>query len=190
MNASVIGKPSQSAALLIGILLTLIAVVAHRFLPDRRLSLYTSEVVDTFAPGATYFLTTSVDPSQTKADWIDQSRLHFKCRFAKDAPGASCGYTYMLSRENAAVGVDLSRYRNSESHDPLHRCRPLPAPGDPELRSEILARGRYELREVQLVEYRAERSGEPGVHQPARVHGARMVGSAVRPAAKPLLSRT
>ena len=43
---------------------------------------------------------------------MDQSRLHFKCRFAKEAPGASCGYTYMLSRENADRGVDLSRYRN------------------------------------------------------------------------------
>jgi diguanylate cyclase (GGDEF)-like protein len=99
--------------LLIGILLTVIAVAAHRFLPERRLSLHTSEKVDTFAPGATYFLTTSADASQTKADWVDQSRLHFKCRFAKQAPGASCGYTYMLTQENAADhGVDLSRYRN------------------------------------------------------------------------------
>ena len=112
MNDSVSRKPSQSAALLIGILLTVIAVVAHRYLPERRLSLDTSKGVDTYAPGAPYFLNTSADPSLTKADWVDQSRLHFQCRFAKAAPGASCGYTHMLSREDAAVGVDLSRYRN------------------------------------------------------------------------------
>src|SRR5512134_1794639 len=113
MNDSVHRKPSQSAALLIGILLTVIAVAAHRFLPERRLSLAASSDVDTYAPGASYFLTTSADPSLTKADWVDQSRLHFKCRFAKEAPGASCGYTYMLTAEKAADhGVDLSRYRN------------------------------------------------------------------------------
>ena len=112
MNDSVNRKPSQSAALLIGILLTVIAVAAHRFLPERRMSLDASKEIDTFAPGAAYFLNTSADPSLTKADWVDQSRLHFRCRFAKEAPGASCGYTYMLSRENAAVGVNLSRYRN------------------------------------------------------------------------------
>jgi diguanylate cyclase (GGDEF)-like protein len=112
MTDSVNRKPSQSVVLLIGILLTLIAVAAHRVLPERRLSLYTSEEVDTFAPGATYFLTTSAEQSQTKADWVDQSRLHFKCRFAKEAPGASCGYTYMLALDNAAVGENLSRYRN------------------------------------------------------------------------------
>jgi diguanylate cyclase (GGDEF)-like protein len=112
MNDSVNRKPSQSAALLIGILLTVIAVGAHRFLPERRLSLDASNEVDTFAPGAAYFLNTSADSSQTKADWVDQSRLHFKCRFAKEAPGASCGYTYMLTQDNAAVGVNLSRYRN------------------------------------------------------------------------------
>ena len=112
MNDSVNRKPSQSAALLIGILLTVFAVVAHRFLPERRLNLHTSEAVDTFAPGATYFLTTSADQSLTKADWIDQSRLHFRCRFVKEAPGAGCGYTHMLSRENDADhGVDLSGYR-------------------------------------------------------------------------------
>ena len=34
-------KPSQSAVLLIGILLTLVALVAHRFLPERRFALDT-----------------------------------------------------------------------------------------------------------------------------------------------------
>jgi diguanylate cyclase (GGDEF)-like protein len=112
MNESVHRKPGQSVALLIGILLTVIAVVAHRYLPERRLSLDASQDVDTYAPGASYFLNTSADQSQTKANWVDQPRLHFKCQFVQAAPGASCGYTYMLSAEDAAAGVDLSRYRN------------------------------------------------------------------------------
>jgi diguanylate cyclase (GGDEF)-like protein len=113
MHDSVPRKPTQSAALLIGILLTVVAVAAHRFLPDRRLSLDAAAEVDTTAPGASYFLNTSADASLTQTEWVDQSRLHFKCRFAKEAPGASCGYTRMLIRENAAdQGVDLSRYHN------------------------------------------------------------------------------
>jgi diguanylate cyclase (GGDEF)-like protein len=112
MNDSVTTKPRQSAFLLIGLLLTIVALVAHRFLPERRLSLDAATEVDTTKPGASYFLTTSAEESLTQADWVDQSRLHFRCRFAREAPGASCGYTYMLSRENAAAGVDLSRYRH------------------------------------------------------------------------------
>jgi diguanylate cyclase (GGDEF)-like protein len=113
MSDTVIMKPRQSAALLIGILLTVAAVFAHRFLPERRLSIDTSQQIDTNAPGASYFLTTSADQALTNVSWVDQSRLHFKCRFAKEAAGASCGFTYMLNTVSAAdKGVDLSRYRN------------------------------------------------------------------------------
>jgi diguanylate cyclase (GGDEF)-like protein len=107
MNVSVIRKPSQSAVLLIGILLTVAAVAAHRFLPDRRLSL------DPVREGAVYFLMNFGDDEKTEADWVDQSRQHFRCRFSKDAPGGSCSYTYLLYQGEAAhQGVDLSRYRN------------------------------------------------------------------------------
>lgn len=107
MNESVTMKPRQAIALVAGILLTIAAVAAHRFLPDRHLSLETS------AEGATYFLTKSDDATLATVDWVDQPRLHFKCRFEKTAPGASCGYTYMLSQADAADhGVDLSRYRS------------------------------------------------------------------------------
>ena len=92
----------------------------------------------------------------------------------------------MLSRENAASWRRSFALSQPESHDPLHRFRSLPAPGDPELRSEILPPGRYELPEVQLAECRAERSRKAGRHRPARVHGARVVGGAIRPAARPV----
>ncbi len=97
----------QSAALVAGVLLTLLAVVAHRFLPERRLTL------DPAQPGAVFFLIKSDDASLAQVDWVNQSRVHFKCHFAKDAAGANCGYTYMLSQADAAnLGADLSRFRH------------------------------------------------------------------------------
>src|SRR5688572_30595981 len=99
-------KSSQSAALAVGILLTVVAVVAHRFLPDRRLTLNSSQ------EGAHFYLTKGED-TLTQVDWVDPSHLHFKCRFAREASGASCGYTYELLRgKDIAYGANLSRYRN------------------------------------------------------------------------------
>ena len=107
MKDSINRKPSQSVVLLIGILLTFLATVAHRFLPERRLSL------DPAKEGAVYFLMNFGGDGLTRVDWVDQSRQHFKCRLAKDAPDGSCSYTYLLYRGDAADhGVDLSRYRN------------------------------------------------------------------------------
>ena len=98
--------PSQSAILLIGILLTLAALAAHRFLPERRFTL------DPAREGVNFYLTKGED-ALTQVDWADQSRVHFKCHFTSAASGASCGYTYQL-HVNSAVneGVDLSRFRN------------------------------------------------------------------------------
>jgi diguanylate cyclase (GGDEF)-like protein len=105
MSESSSKKPGQSAALLIGILVTILAVVAHRFLPERRLTL------DSARAGATYFLMQSGDGSPAQIQWVDQPNLHFICRFAKDAAGQSCSFTYLLYAEKADRGIDLSRYR-------------------------------------------------------------------------------
>src|SRR5262245_32337106 len=99
-------KPHQSALVLIGILLTLVAVFAHRFLPERRLTL------DPARKGANFYLTKG-EEALTQVDWVDQSRVHFKCHFAQESSGASCGYTYQLHLNSAVnQGVDLSGYRN------------------------------------------------------------------------------
>src|SRR5688572_9880164 len=99
-------KSSQSAALAVGILLTVVAVVAHRFLPDRRLTLNSSQ------DGAHFYLTKG-EEALTQVEWVDEPGLHFKCHFASEASGASCGYTYELLRgKDIAHGVNLSRYRN------------------------------------------------------------------------------
>ena len=102
----VVDRLRQSALLAAGILLTIVAVAAHRFLPEKRLSLAPSN------EGAVYFLMSFGDDKLTKVDWVDQSRLHFRCRLAEGTPGASCSYTYLLYKEGAPEhGVDLSRYR-------------------------------------------------------------------------------
>jgi len=99
-------KPTQSALLLIGILLTLVALAAHRFLPERRLTL------DPSKQGAVFYLTKGED-ALTQVDWVDQPHLHFKCHFAQEVPGASCGFTYELfPAKDIAHGIDLSGYRN------------------------------------------------------------------------------
>ena len=106
MKDSLNWKPSQSAGLLIGILLTFVALVAHRFLPERRLTL------DPKREGVTFYLTKGED-ALTQVDWVEQPRLHFKCHFVQEATGASCGYTYELFQSSALKnGVDLSRFRN------------------------------------------------------------------------------
>ena len=106
MKHSLNWKPSQSALLLIGILLTLAALAAHRFLPERRFTL------DPAKEGAVFYLTKG-DESLTQVDWVEQSRVHFKCRFSQPSSAASCGYAYALNGENPAdQGVDLSRFRS------------------------------------------------------------------------------
>ena len=70
-------KSSHSAALLIGILLTCLAVVSYRFLPERRLTLQASERGDNF------FLMQSGDGAPADIQWVDQGRFHFACQFPK-----------------------------------------------------------------------------------------------------------
>ena len=85
MNDSIDRNSGRSAlALAIGIVLTFVALAAHRFLPDRRLTL------DPARENANFYLTKGED-ALSRVDWVDESRLHFKCRFIQEAAGASCG---------------------------------------------------------------------------------------------------
>jgi len=103
MSESRFTKTGQSAALLIGILLTLFAVVAHRFLPERRL------ILDSARANATYFLMQSGDGAQSQ--WVDQAKFHYTCQFAKGAAEQTCSFTFLLYSTSADRGIDLSRYR-------------------------------------------------------------------------------
>jgi diguanylate cyclase (GGDEF)-like protein len=104
MNDSTHRKPTQSAALLLGILLTLLAVVGHRFLPQRRLA------IDSSQKAANFFLVQMDQRGPVKLDWIDQAHFHYACQFPREAAMQGCGFAYMLSSQEPTRGIDLSRF--------------------------------------------------------------------------------
>jgi diguanylate cyclase (GGDEF)-like protein len=104
MTPSLHRQSRQSIALLIGIVLTMLAVAVHDVLPERRLTL------DATRPHATYFLMHSGDGGAAKVDWVDQSRMLFRCSFPQGMSGAGCSYTYLLYGDDAARGTDLSHF--------------------------------------------------------------------------------
>jgi len=97
-------KSSHTAALLVGILLTCIAVAGHGLLPKRRLSL------DSAAVG-NYFLMQSGNGAPAEIEWIDQSRFHFACQFPHASVGQGCSFGYQLHSGKGDEGIDLSRFR-------------------------------------------------------------------------------
>jgi diguanylate cyclase (GGDEF)-like protein len=105
MTTSTHRKPKQSLALPIGILLTLLVVVAHRFLPERRLT------VDSTQEGANFFPVESGNGVPADFQWVDQARFHYTCRFPQVSVQQGCGFAYMLAREDVSQGIDLSGFR-------------------------------------------------------------------------------
>jgi len=105
MNAAIPRKSTQSAVLLIGILCTLLVMVAHRFLPERRLT------IDSSRPGANFFPVHLSNGTPAEFKWIDQANFHFACQFSQEPAFQGCGFAYMLSAALANQGIDLSRYQ-------------------------------------------------------------------------------
>src|SRR6187399_3704330 len=104
MDESIPRKSTHSAALLIGILLTGLAVVGHRFLPERRLTLESTKDL------ANAFLMQSGDGAPADIQWIDQSRFHFACQFPKATVDQGCSFGYQLHSAKADQGTDLSHF--------------------------------------------------------------------------------
>ena len=104
MNESVSTKPRQAAALLLGILLTIVAVFAHRLLPERRLALEGSPT------GENFFLMQSGDGAPANIQWVDQGRFHFACQFPAASVDQGCSFGYQLHGAAVSEGTDLSRY--------------------------------------------------------------------------------
>src|SRR5688500_4791707 len=106
IDASIPKKPSHSAVLLIGILLTCLAVVAHSFLPERRLTLQGSKDLG-YA-----FLMQSGDGAPADIQWIDQRQFHFACQFPKAAAvDQGCSFGYQLHSGKLDEGIDLSHFK-------------------------------------------------------------------------------
>jgi len=105
MDQSIPKKPSHSAVLLIGILLTCLVVVGHRYLPERRLT------IDSSREGANFFLLQTGNGAPEELKWIDQAHFHYACGFSQVTVTHGCGFAFMLSSEDAARGIDLSGFR-------------------------------------------------------------------------------
>jgi len=86
-------------------LITLFAVVGHRFLPERRLT------IDSSRQGANFFLVQTGNGAQADQQWIDQARFHYACKFPQATAMQGCGFAYMLAPAIASQGIDLSRFR-------------------------------------------------------------------------------
>ena len=105
MTESIRRKPAQSAPfLLIGILLTLLAVLGHRFLPERRLTIDSSR-------GSNFFLVEMNYGAPPELKWVDQANFHYACQFPQAGAWQGCGFAYMLASTVASQGIDLSRFR-------------------------------------------------------------------------------
>ena len=131
MTESIRRKLTQSATLLIGILLTLLAVVGHRFLPERRLT------IDSSRQGANFFLAPYDNGAPSELKWIDQANFHYACRLPRATVNQGCGFAYMLSpaiaSQGAAVGPTgqtLKSRVSGKSRPTSSRTRGSPAEGE------------------------------------------------------------
>jgi diguanylate cyclase (GGDEF)-like protein len=104
MSGSIQLKSRQSAALLTAILLTGVALVGHRFLPDRRLTLKAAP------DNSNFFLMQSGDGAPADIEWVDQSHFHFMCQFPKATVDQGCSFGYQLHGAKTNDGIDLSRF--------------------------------------------------------------------------------
>ena len=98
-------RSSHAAVLLAGILLTCLAVVSYRFLPERRLPIQHSSA------GPYAFLMQSGDGAPADIRWVDQARFHFACQFPVATVAQGCSFGYPLHGARVDEGTDLSRYR-------------------------------------------------------------------------------
>jgi len=100
-------KSSRSAAfLLLGILLTLLALIGRQFLPERRFA------IDSVRHGSSSFLVQTGNGAASDLRWIDQNQFHYACRIPPATAMQGCGFAYMLSGSmDSSQGVDLSRFK-------------------------------------------------------------------------------
>ncbi len=97
-------KSSHAAVLLVGILLTCLAMAGHRFLPERRL------VLEGSTTGENFFLMQSGDGAPANIRWVDQGRFHYACQFPEATVDQGCSFGYQLHGAQVSEGTDLSRY--------------------------------------------------------------------------------
>lgn len=104
-DESVPPKSRHSLVLLLGILLTCLAMIAHRFLPERRLT------IENRSEGPYAFLMQSGNGAPADIEWVDQAHFHFACTLPAASVDQGCSFGFPLHGEHVNEGTDLSRYK-------------------------------------------------------------------------------
>lgn len=86
-------------------LLTVLMVIAHEYLPQKRLLLFPNPNIDHVIYGA------EGSEGQASASWVDESEETWRCKF-EDKPNFYCGYSvyFPAAFNDFTNGVDLSGY--------------------------------------------------------------------------------
>lgn len=90
-----------ATARLLAVLLTVLVIVAHQYLPPKILPLYTG-------PNQLSWIFGPEHQGVPSADWIDRDNAHFWCNYNEGDP-YSCGWSMNLGPERTS-GIDLSEY--------------------------------------------------------------------------------
>ncbi|MBW8845217.1 MAG: GGDEF domain-containing protein [Burkholderiales bacterium] len=105
--------------LLVGLLLSLAAIVGVELLPDRTLDLTRPGAV-----GNLFLITPGDVRNDPPVQWVDARRLHWRCRYAPTDHDFPCGLTLILSGKDPARGLDLTRFHSLELDLAYHGSSP------------------------------------------------------------------
>lgn len=94
---------SSYKLIFLGLFITLLAIVSHQFLPDKRLLIYPKEGID----GVIY--ADEADGGKSRATWVDEERLHWRCDVREGVLHRYCGF-HIDFAAGTGKGLDLSGY--------------------------------------------------------------------------------
>ena len=99
---------SNTRLLVGGIVLTLAVLAGHAMLPPRTLEL-TKPGVANF-----HFLMGATDAANSPVQWVDEEKLHWRCRYLSIEKYQPCSINFVLTGADPSQGRDLSRFDSIE----------------------------------------------------------------------------
>lgn len=98
-------KTRHNTALLVAVILTVIAIALHRFIPEKRF------VATPNPAGAYYLYSTDLDDGQPAGIWLDEPQRKFRCRHPENpAPDYYCSFN-QIHTPSPVKGIDFSQYK-------------------------------------------------------------------------------